>query len=305
MNTENAPTASSGRGFLIASAWAAMLLVSDLPEIVTGWLGSKAPGWLPWVQVLFIALFLGLCLAWSRLRALLPFAFVMLVFFLALRLSAGVGVSEWWRARFNSPDVSFFAGYLGAFHRDVLVALAVLAALWALKKRRREFFLVKGNLNAPVEPVRWLGIKAGEKWRAFVWIFALAAGLIVLIATALSIRPSPEALAKALPLLPAVLLFAAINAFTEEVYFRASLLSTLTEVLGKNHTLLLNAVFFGLAHWIYGSPPGLPGFLMTGFLAWLMGKAMLETRGLLAPWIIHFVPDAVIFASYAVLWAGR
>lgn len=293
-----------GRGFLLAAAWTFMLLVSDLPEIVWGRLGSRAPGWLPWAQVLFVALFLVLCLAWSRLRALLPFAFVMLVFFLALRLSAGVGASDWWRARFNPPDVSFFTGYLGAFHRDVIVALAVLVALWALKKRRRGFFLVKGNLAAPVEPVRWLGIRAGEKWRTFMWIFALAAGAIVFVVIALSTKISSGMLARALPLLPAVVLFAAINAFTEEVYFRVSLLSTLTEVLGKNHTLLLNAVFFGLAHWIYGSPSGLPGFLMTGFLAWLMGKAMLETRGLLAPWIIHFVPDAVIFFSYALIWSG-
>jgi len=305
MNSVNSKTAGPERGFLIASAWAFMLLVSDLPEIAWGWLGSKAPGWLPWAQVIFIALFLGLCLTWKKLHALRPFAFVILVFFLALRLSAGVGASAWWRARFNGPDVSFFTGYLGAFHRDVVVALAVLAALWAVKKRRKDFFLVKGNLTAPVEPVRWLGIRAGEKWRTFMWIFALAAGAIVLIVTALSVKISPDALAKAVPLLPAALLFAAINAFTEEVYFRASFLSTLTESLGKNHTLLLSAVFFGLAHWIYGSPPGLPGFLMTGFLAWLMGKAMLETRGLLAPWIIHFVPDAVIFFTYALLWTGR
>ncbi len=44
---------------------------------------------------------------------------------------------------------------------------------------------------------------------------------------------------------------------------------------------------------------------MTGFLAWILGKSMLETRGLLWPWFIHFVPDVVIFASYAVLWTGR
>jgi hypothetical protein len=44
---------------------------------------------------------------------------------------------------------------------------------------------------------------------------------------------------------------------------------------------------------------------MTGFLAFLLGKSMLETRGLAWPWFIHFVPDVVIFASYAVLWVQR
>jgi hypothetical protein len=40
---------------------------------------------------------------------------------------------------------------------------------------------------------------------------------------------------------------------------------------------------------------------MTGFLAWLIGKSMLETGGFLWPWFIHFVPDVVVFASYALL----
>ena len=110
---------------------------------------------------------------------------------------------------------------------------------------------------------------------------------------------------RAVSLLPAVLLFAAVNAFTEEVYFRASFLSTLHEVIGRGHTLLISSVFFGLAHYLYGSPPGIPGALMTGFLAWLLGKAMLETGGLGWPWLIHFAPDVVVFASYAILWVQR
>jgi len=46
---------------------------------------------------------------------------------------------------------------------------------------------------------------------------------------------------------------------------------------------------------------GVAGVLMTGFLAWLIGKSMLETGGFLWPWFIHFVPDVVVFASYALL----
>jgi hypothetical protein len=41
---------------------------------------------------------------------------------------------------------------------------------------------------------------------------------------------------------------------------------------------------------------------MTAFPAWIRGKSMLETRGLLGPWFIHFVPDIVIFASSAATW---
>jgi hypothetical protein len=117
--------------------------------------------------------------------------------------------------------------------------------------------------------------------------------------------PSAAQIARAALLLPAVVVFAAVNAFNEEVYFRASLVSTLHPVLGTGHTLLLSAAFFGLAHYLYGSPPGIVGFLMTGFLAWLLGKSMLETRGFLWAWFIHFVPDVVIFASYALARVQR
>jgi hypothetical protein len=51
-----------------------------------------------------------------------------------------------------------------------------------------------------------------------------------------------------------------------------------------------------------GSPPGVPGIILTGFLAFLLAKSMLETRGMLWAWIMHFVPDVFIFLSYALLW---
>jgi membrane protease YdiL (CAAX protease family) len=210
--------------------------------------------------------------------------------------------TDWFQHNFNYQGVSFFSGYAAIFMLDILVALTVLAVLWLMKRDRTAFFFVKGQVTAPVEPVRWLGIKTGESWKVFGWIFAGAAGLAVAIPTILGLAPSGETLLKALPLLPAALLLAAVNAFTEEAYYRCSLLSTLHETIGKNQTLLLTSVFFGLGHWLYGSPPGLAGFLMVGFLAWLLGKAMLETRGFLWPWFIHFVPDAVIFFSYALLF---
>lgn len=182
---------------------------------------------------------------------------------------------------------------------------AVIAVLWLVKKDRSEFFLVMGQLDAPIQPVRWMGIRSGESWRKFGWIFAFAAGLAVVVPVVLSLRPSSDTLLRAAPLLPAGLLFAAINAFTEEIYFRSSLLSTLAAVVGRNHALWMNMAYFGLNHYLYGSPSGVMGSLMTGFLAWLLGKSILETRGLGWAWFMHFVPDAVIFASYAILWVQK
>ena len=162
-----------------------------------------------------------------------------------------------------------------------------------------------GNLQATFEPVRWLGIGKEKSWSTFGWIFALIICLVTLIVTLLSMQISASVLLRALPLLPALLIFAAINAFNEEIYFRASLLSTLFSIIGKTQVLLITVVFFGLAHYLYGTPSGVIGFLMTGFLAWLLGKSMLETGGLFWAWFIHFLADVVIFFSYAIAWVQK
>lgn len=207
-----------------------------------------------------------------------------------------------WPSLSGGPQASCALAHLGALVPDLGVAAVVIAGLWLLKRRRTHFFLAKGQVDAPIRPVPWLGIGKGDTWRAFAWIFAFAAGLAVLIPTALSIHVSSVVLARAAPLLPVAVVFAAINAFTKEVHFRATLLSTLHDVIGRSHALFVNIALFGLAHYLYGSPPGLIGFLLTGFLAFLFGKSMLETRGLAWSLFIRFVPDVVIFASYAILW---
>jgi membrane protease YdiL (CAAX protease family) len=283
-------------------AWGAMMAVSDLPDILITWMGGTIPAWMFWAKAVFLAVFLGLTALWKTIRPLWQYALVLWILFLALGLTGLLRKTDWFQDRFNYSGVPFFTGYAAVMALDILVAFSVIAVLWIVKRDRRSFFLAKGRTDAPIEPVRWLGIRAGESWKTFGWIFAGVAGLGVFVPTILGIAPSGETLLQALPLLPAALLFAAVNAFTEEAYFRASILSTLHETIGKAHTLGITLVFFGLAHWLYGSPSGIVGFLMTGFLAWVMGKSMLETKGILWPWTIHFVPDVVIFSSYALLY---
>jgi len=287
---------------IIVTAWAVMLVVSDLPDILITKMGGAIPTWILWAKTGFLVAFLVLTLVWKAIRPLWQYATILLTLFLVLSLMDLVRSTDWFQNNFNYEGVSFFIGYAAIFILDIFVALVILAVLWLMKRSRQAFFLVKGQIEAPIEPVRWLGIKTGESWKVFGWIFAGGAFLVIAVPTILSISPSRENFLKALPLLPAAILIAAINAFTEEAYYRCSLLSTLHETIGKSQTLLLTVVFFGLGHWLYGSPSGLIGFLMVGFLAWLLGKAMLETKGFLWSWFIHFVPDIVVFFSYALLF---
>ena len=283
-------------------AWVGMLIISSLPDIFFQYLTGQVPPSIDQAKLAGSVLFLGLVLVWKRVRPLWQYALVLLVFFLTYLTTQWVYQTPWWQTRFVGEDVSFLVGYSGIFILDFVIALAVIVVLWVIKKNRQDFFLTRGQLDAPIKPVRWLGIREGESWRTFGWIFAVVTTLLVAIPTLLVMRPSTGTLIQALPLLPAALLFAAINAFNEEIYFRASLLSTLPEVIGRSQSMLITITLFGLAHYLYGSPPGVIGFLMTGFLAFLLGKSMLETRGLAWPWFIHFLPDAVIFFSYAVVF---
>ena len=55
----------------------------------------------------------------------------------------------------------------------------------------------------------------------------------------------------------------------------------------------MTAVLFGIAHY-HGTPSGFPGMALTFIAGWIFGLAMVETRSILVPWFLHFVPDAVI-----------
>ncbi len=56
----------------------------------------------------------------------------------------------------------------------------------------------------------------------------------------------------------------------------------------------MSAYFFGIAHY-FGTPGGIVGGLLSIFMGWVLGKGMLETRGLFWTWRIHFLSDIAIF----------
>ncbi|HYG59657.1 MAG TPA: CPBP family glutamic-type intramembrane protease, partial [Symbiobacteriaceae bacterium] len=109
-------------------------------------------------------------------------------------------------------------------------------------------------------------------------------------------RPTWGDFVQALPLMPFVLLFAAANAFAENLIFRAALLPQLLPAVGKTHALLLTAVAFALPH----LPSGVTIVLLSAFLGLLLGKSMLETRGFLWAWAIQFPLDVIVFTFFAM-----
>jgi len=279
-------------------SWIFTLAVSLLPDILFKELTGALPGWLFWVKMGLCGGCLLLSLLWKPLRALwLYFAVLLLVY----GLSWGVD-----RVYLNLHYTAWFAG-MPPFAQNLLAVqiprattggLVVLVMLLLTGSFGR-FFFVPGKLDAPAAPIPFI-LTRPPSWRILGVAIAAAMSLgLVVFVFVFGRPPSLRALQNVLPLLPLVLLFAASNAFGEEMLYRAPWLAALENPLGRTQALLIPAVYFGIAHF-YGVPYGVTGVIMAFIPGWLMGKAMLETRGFFWAWFIHLCMDAVIFFFMAL-----
>jgi membrane protease YdiL (CAAX protease family) len=114
------------------------------------------------------------------------------------------------------------------------------------------------------------------------------------------ILPSSFNLGASLPAIAIGAIAAFLNAFWEETAFRAAPLSVLQRAIGPGAGVLVLALFFGIGHFYGGIPSGLMGLVATGGVALLLGRAMIETRGLAWPIALHFSIDLVIFTFLAI-----
>lgn len=67
----------------------------------------------------------------------------------------------------------------------------------------------------------------------------------------------------------------------------------LTHHLNPQQLAIASAILFGGIHY-WGAPEGPIGVLMAGYLAYFLTKAMVETKGISIPFLIHFLQDVVI-----------
>jgi membrane protease YdiL (CAAX protease family) len=95
-------------------------------------------------------------------------------------------------------------------------------------------------------------------------------------------------------LVTAGMVFAAVNAFVEEVLFRGIVQQHLARVLGNWPAVLTQALAFGILH-LNGYPYGLIGVALASVYGLILGALRLHSGGLLAPWLAHACADAVIF----------
>jgi len=254
------------RRVVMAVAWVSTLLASTLGVILWKELAGGLPYWLPWVNAIGLTAMFITTLVKPAVKPLRDFVLILLIIFF-LGFGAGWewglipfvrGTSAWMSLEEQAPwALSAISTHL----LRLFPAFIILSFLLLKGRKRGDFFLVKGKIDAPVEPSKLLGMKKPEPWTRIGSIFAVVFASVTLVYLMLNSPPSLEAVVKAIPLIPAALLIAVVNAFNEEFTLRAAPLSELWSVVGKPQALMLTSVFFGLGHF-YGVPSGPLGVLL-------------------------------------------
>jgi membrane protease YdiL (CAAX protease family) len=274
-----------------------ILLVSQLPAIFWKEITGTPATWLLPVDLGLLAILLALTYIWQIIRPLRSFFAILIVLYVAEWTAGLVGDTPLWKSWFNSS--AFTTTMVAAQLLRVAVALIMVTVLWGIKRNFNAFFLVKGQLNAPAMPIPLIGVQRPTDWSRLGPSAALCISLGTLAFLVIAGMPSSDTLTKVLPVVPMILLLAAMNAFAEEMSYRAALLATLHNVIGRPQALILTALFFGIGHF-YGVPYGIVGVALASALGWFLGKAMLETKGFVWSWAIHFLQDVLIFSFMAM-----
>lgn len=291
-NQEGVNTPAASRTILILTAWLGTLLLSRLPQIILSELGIVAStDWSLWWWVIIGAALFALTYMWDGIRPLRSYFLIMtMIYVVTIGLSAIQQTSIW--VSWFGPEKTWLIRSLGDRVGVVLMALALAGILALLGKKRESFFLAFGDVNARAEGmgIRW---KIAGPLIALVLTALFTAGIFAMSSLAITI-------ADVLPLLPMVFALAVMNAFGEEMAFRAAPLSQLWQIVGKRQAIWLMALWFGLGHYFGGVSFGAAGAVYLTLVAVLFGKAMVETKGLAVPVFMHLWGDVVLYVILAI-----
>ncbi len=303
MNTNQSSTQEKApRAELTALAWGT-ILISTVPQIILHLLGRDVPAgplgfsWLNWAQVVVLTVLCAVTWVWPTVKPLRGFFLAVLAFKVGELFSWLVVESAAWS---NWMQQASWGVGLVADHGIRLIWVALMAlTLIGSGIGRRELFLVRGNPSAPAQPSRLHGLKEPTPWNRVARGWLPYYAIIAVIVLGIQLRPDVSQISRALIFLPAVVIAAAINAFVEEFVFRSAPLARLEPVLGPGQAIWMAAGWFGLRHY-FGWPGGPIGVLLTLYLGWWAAKSMIETRGFVWAFSLHFLGDVIIYAFLAM-----
>lgn len=176
----------------------------------------------------------------------------------------------------------------------VLAGVVLLVLRLARRDVFARYFRI-GSVRAPAERNPVFGIKAGESWRRVGWTLTVIITAVTGLVIGLQFFKG-FTLTRPLTLLLWVPLLATVNAFVEEALTRFGVVVALDGYLPQGTVALISGLVFGTVHY-FGTPGGPVGVVMAGVLGWVLARSVLETRGLLWAWWIHFVQDVIIISA--------
>ena len=194
---------------------------------------------------------------------------------------------------FTNPRYNSMLNY----QLTVLILAGVVFLITALLTEGRALSLINlRQIDGPINPEPWIGInpKEGETWKNLGLNFSFVITLVTAVVVFFQVFRKGALNVDLFPGLLLVILFSLSNSLVEEIIYRFSFVAVGLE-LGTQALIIqgLSALTFGLVHF-YGTPSGIPGVLMAGFIGWFLSKSMLETGGFFWAWLIHFLQDLVI-----------
>jgi membrane protease YdiL (CAAX protease family) len=283
-------------------ALAVFLIASPLGIIFWRTLANQEPQWWSLINSLALLFLLSLTLFIPKLKSLMRFMTIIVIIFLMgygggwnWGLIPFIRTTQTWITWSNSVPTLI---YEISFHLLRLTpALIILIFLFASNRKRNQFYLTKGNIHAKVEPTKLLGIKKPESWLKIALIFTIVfvAGITLFFIGFNNFKL--DNFITNLLTIPIAILIALLNSFNEEFTLRAAPLGELNPTLGKTSSLLITTLYFGLGHY-YGMPSGIIGVLLSAFLGWFLGKSIMETKGIVIAWLVHFLTDIPIFLFF-------
>ncbi|MFC4101371.1 CPBP family glutamic-type intramembrane protease [Paenibacillus xanthanilyticus] len=179
----------------------------------------------------------------------------------------------------------------------LLLVLIVIAIVAVMTGKAGLSYLNLRNRDGRICPEPWIGLKpsASDTWNNVGRNMAIVITSVTAVVIYFQVIRGESIHVDLFPGLALIVVFALMNAFSEEIIFRFSFVAVVhrfgySPYVGQG----LAAATFGIVHY-FGTPGGIPGVLMAAYIGWLLAKSMFETKGFFWALTIHFLQDVVIF----------
>jgi len=158
------------------------------------------------------------------------------------------------------------------------------------------FQLGNSKNNVLSEPLIGLKPKKTDNWKSVGINFAVIITIVTIIIMYFTIKEKTFNHDNFITLIPFIFVFSLSNAFVEEIMYRFGVVVALKQIISDKNIALLSGLIFGSIHY-FGTPGGIIGIVIAGFLGWFLAKSVIETKGIFWAYLIHFLQDFVIFSA--------